>query len=212
MTKATAQVNERVVLIPGIWMNRLFMKSLGRRCRQAGFQVSYFDYSHLSHTPEDILQQLHLHIHSYKDELIHLVGHSYGGLLANEFCRQSGIAPIRSMLMLGTPVLGSATARDLSRRFFGHLILGKSQELLIAGSNEPTGTPTGMIAGNLGLGLGRLVTRVECPCDGAVSVAETQAGWLADHIIVKQSHAGMLFSSSVAEQAIYFLRHSVFRR
>ena len=44
------------------------------------------------------------------------------------------------------------------------------------------------------------------PHDGTVSVAETRVPGLADHVVVRASHSGLLFSDEVVRQVAGFLR------
>jgi len=70
----------------------------------------------------------------------------------------------------------------------------------------------GVIAGDLGLGLGRLVGTLEGASDGTVLVEETQLEGAVDRIILRVSHTGMLFSAEVAHEAAVFLSTGRFSR
>jgi hypothetical protein len=63
-----------------------------------------------------------------------------------------------------------------------------------------------VIAGDLGFGLGRLVGTLGGASDGTVLVEETQIAGVADRVVLRVSHTGMLFSATVAQQAGAFLR------
>jgi hypothetical protein len=70
----------------------------------------------------------------------------------------------------------------------------------------------GVIAGDLGFGLGRLVGPLGAPSDGTVRLEETELEGTADRIVLRVSHTGMLFSAAVAKQAGAFLRSGRFSR
>jgi hypothetical protein len=70
----------------------------------------------------------------------------------------------------------------------------------------------GVIAGSMGVGLGRLFANLESDHDGTVLVEETYLPGAKDHIVLSISHTGMLFSTEVAEQTSWFLRRGAFRR
>jgi hypothetical protein len=50
------------------------------------------------------------------------------------------------------------------------------------------------------------------PSDGTVLVEETRLHGATDHVVMRVSHSGMLFSASVAKQAGVFLRTGRFER
>lgn len=48
-------------------------------------------------------------------------------------------------------------------------------------------------------------------CDGTVTVAETQISGMADHLLLHQSHTGLVYSHQTAHQIDYFIRHNQFQ-
>ncbi len=71
----------------------------------------------------------------------------------------------------------------------------------------------GVIAGNRGLGLGQLlISGLPKPNDGVVTVEETRLRGMKDHIVMKVSHSGMLFSSRAAHEVCAFLKDGRFSR
>jgi hypothetical protein len=70
----------------------------------------------------------------------------------------------------------------------------------------------GVIAGDLGFGLGRLVGSLQGPNDGTVLLEETEIQGAADRVVLRVSHTGMLFSAEVAAQTAAFLRTGRFSR
>ena len=69
-----------------------------------------------------------------------------------------------------------------------------------------------MVAGNVARGAGRLLARFDGPSDGTVAVAETRLPGLSDHVVVRASHSGLLFSDAAVRQAAVFLREGRFER
>src|SRR6202041_843679 len=63
----------------------------------------------------------------------------------------------------------------------------------------------GVIVGDLGVGLGRLVGTLGGASDGTILVEETQIEGVADRVVLRVSHTGMVFSAVVARQAGAFL-------
>jgi hypothetical protein len=68
----------------------------------------------------------------------------------------------------------------------------------------------GVIAGDLGFGLGRLVGTLGGPSDGTIMVEETELDGATDRLVLRVSHTGMLFSAAVARAAGAFLRSGRF--
>lgn len=202
-------VPERVIVLHGLWMRGLALSALVQRLRRAGMQAEAFDFMSV-HTPvEETVEALRARLGS-GDSPVHLVGHSLGGLLALHACHQrSELAPGRIVCM-GSPLVGSAAARQLDDWGAGRL-LGHSLDLLETGLLRWEGPrEAGAIAGTLPLGLGALISHSGGDHDGTVSAAETRLPGLSDHCDVPASHTGLLFSAAAAEQAIHFLRHGRF--
>jgi hypothetical protein len=55
-------------------------------------------------------------------------------------------------------------------------------------------------------GLGGFVAHFDGEHDGTVALAETRLPGLADHVVVRASHSGLLFSDPAVRQAAAFLR------
>jgi hypothetical protein len=68
----------------------------------------------------------------------------------------------------------------------------------------------GVIAGDLGVGLGRLLGRIEAPNDGTVWLDETDLPGATAQLCLHVSHTGMVFSAEVAKQAAAFLKNGRF--
>jgi pimeloyl-ACP methyl ester carboxylesterase len=152
---------------------------------------------------------------------IHLVGHSLGGLVTLKCleddeaqAREPKIAPGR-VVLLGSPLQGTAVARSLSRFGVFKAVIGRG---IVAEAQPPvprrwTGSrDVGVIAGNVSLGFGRLVAPLPSPNDGTVAVEETQLVGAADHIVLPVSHTGMVFSPAVMRQTAAFLKTGRFSR
>jgi hypothetical protein len=120
---------------------------------------------------------------------------------------------IGRIVLGGPPFLGSFAAERLARLPGGHMALGHSIPEWL-GSARPSGLgryDIGVIAGSLGVGLGRLIAPdLPEPNDGVVSVAETRLPEARDHIVLNVSHTAMLFSAAVTRQMCEFLKHGAF--
>ena len=206
--------SEAIVLLHGLWMHGIVTTPLQRRLRQdAGFAARHFSYQTVSKDLETNRQKLLDWMHALPETTVHLVGHSLGGVLALQVIADPGWDRPGRVVCLGSPLVDSAAARRLQNWPGGRTILGKTlrDAVLEQPLREcPKGREVGVIAGNVAVGIGRLIGPLEKPNDGVVSVAETKLPGITDHIVLPVTHLGLLFSSQVATQTAFFLRHGRF--
>lgn len=202
---------EGVVLVHGLWLAGFSLRPLSHHLERAGYTTRALSYHSVSGDPGHNAELVARAAREIGTDTVHLVGHSLGGLLIlAALHRQSRLPPGR-VVMLGTPLSGSAVARAVSRYPGGEWLLGDSQRILEQGfrASMPD-RDVGMIAGRLGFGLGSLFTHLEAPHDGTVSVSETRYPGLADHLVLRVSHMSMLLSSTVHRQVGHFLEEGAF--
>lgn len=203
---------DTVVLLHGIWMKPVVMQALSMRLRSAGYRTCCFSYPSVSKTPAQNARLLHDYIQTIEDGKLHFVAHSLGGIvLMHYFSHYQETRPGR-VVLLGSPVCGSAAAHRFSELPLSHITLGKSVEQgLLGGAPAWKGDrQIGMIAGNRSIGIGRFLGRSDEVNDGAVYLSETQMPLLTDHLTLAVNHTGMLFSAEVARQVIHFLENGYF--
>lgn len=213
MSDATAGAVQRecVVLVHGIWMTGIDLWLLAKRLRAAGFDTHVFSYASLRRSPAANADALQRWLERIDAEVVHFVGHSLGGLvLLHLFDRHPQQRPGR-LLLLGTPVLGSALAGRLSRHRAGRMVVGRAVErgLLGGAPSWRSEREAGVIAGDRAFGVGKLLGGLPHRNDGTVEVAETRLPGAA-HCVLPVSHSGMVLSPQVAKTAIKFLRHGRF--
>jgi pimeloyl-ACP methyl ester carboxylesterase len=195
-------MNNRILLLHGIWNAKSWLAPLARRLRSEGFDVDVFGYPSVFGGPEVAIARLIERLSV--SQPINLVGHSLGGLVGLEALRREPDLPVPRMVCIGSPLCGSEAARRLSRH---SPLLGRSANLLQQGCEPWQGrTEVGMVAGTIARGMGRLFVRFDGESDGTVAVAETRLPGLADHCTVPASHTGLVFSADAARQAAHFLR------
>ncbi len=204
----------RVLLLHGLWLRGLTLLPLRSRLRAAGFDAQCFEYRSVFSGPREHLDRLERRIREWPGEgPIHLIGHSMGGLLSVECARAFPELPIGRILCLGSPLAGSSTAAGVAARGPLGRVLGRAVHLLRQGVLPlPEGFEIGVIAGTLPLGLGHWFGRFEGAHDGTVTVAETRVAGVVDHVEVRTSHTGLIYSRTVAQQAARFLCAGRFAR
>jgi pimeloyl-ACP methyl ester carboxylesterase len=203
---------ENIILLHGIWMKSLVMKPLAARLRRDGFQTRCFSYPSVQNSPQANAIALNRFIQGVDAEKIHFVAHSLGGLVLMHFFHQFQFDIPGRVVMLGSPVSGSWGARRLLSFPGGHLFLGRSIEQGLLGETPQweSDREVGMVAGTIGIGLGKLLGKMPGVNDGAVMLSETEAPWLTDHVSIKTSHTGLLVSAEAARQAVNFLKYGHF--
>ncbi len=199
---------DAVLLVHGLWMNRVVMLYLARALRGGGFAaraVGYFsamqDLARNARAVADAIAAL-------DSPRVHVVAHSLGGVVALAALRERPDARVRRAVLLGAPLAGSASGRCLAAKRWGAPLLGATRALWgdMPRLEIPPGVEVGAIAGNRRIGLGRLIgLEVPLPNDGVVAVAETRHPGLAAHLVMPVAHSEMLVSRAVARAVAAFL-------
>lgn len=203
---------EQVLLLHGMWMTGLEMSWLGRRLARDGFRVRYFRYNSVGNSPAGNARRLARYIAAWQPEMLHLVAHSFGGIVLLHLFDQNPLLPPGRVVLLGSPVSGSGVAGRLATYPLLGRSLGRSTEQgLLGGAPGWNATrDLGVIAGTRGMGMGWVVGGVHGESDGTVAVAETRIEGAKDFLRLGVSHTGMLFSRAVAEATSAFLRKGRF--
>ena len=191
------------------------MSLVRRRLRQfLGANVAQFSYHPVTEGIAENTLRLSRFIDRQQAATVHLVGHSLGGVLALKTLRRFPTDKIGRVVCLGSPLLDSSAARNLSRWSLGRKMVGQTlREAVLEDPLQSTDEhpDVGVIAGTIGLGLGLLVGRLDKPHDGMVTEQETKLPGITDHLILPVNHFGMLVSREVAAQTASFLRDGKFQ-
>jgi pimeloyl-ACP methyl ester carboxylesterase len=211
-------VSTVVVYVHGLWVTGREAFWLRRRLgHDLEAQTQAFPYASVAADITTNAQALAAFLSPIRADTLHLVGHSLGGLVILKLFEEVADAPARlppgRIVILGSPMRGSRSAQNFARLPFGKKImgLGATEELL--GSREcrwNRARDLGVIAGDLGIGLGRLAGTLGGASDGTILVEETEVDGAADRVVLRVSHTGMLFSAAVARAAAAFLRSGRF--
>ncbi|MDA3868447.1 MAG: alpha/beta fold hydrolase [Gammaproteobacteria bacterium] len=206
-------MREAVVLVHGIWMNGLEFWRLRRKLERAGYECHVFKYHERRRPLAEIATRLHEFLATIDAPVVHFVGHSLGGLVLLHLFNQYPFTTKGRIVLLASPVNGSAVAKRLASTRLSRWLLGQSMEQGLDG-DAPAWKgwqDIGIISGTFPMGLGLIVGGpADLPHDGTVSVEETLLRGVTDALLLPVSHFGILFSSEVAEQVITFLRAGKF--
>ena len=141
-------------------------------------------------------------------ETAHVVAHSLGGLVACEAFARHANLPAGRVVLMGSPVRGSRTARAVASHWYGPVALGPLALAELAREREaswPLPREVGVIAGSLPVGIGRVFSQLPLPNDGTVCLMETELPGATASVVHDVSHTGMLYSSAVATSVTTFL-------
>ena len=202
-----------VVTVHGLWMRGAAMGVLRRRLEPHGYSVHDFTYPSITGTLADDVDALAAFVARVPGEIVHLVGHSLGGVLICALLETSMPERVGRVVCLGSPLRGSKTAKRLMRWPGGQRVIGRCLVDVHARGGFTAcraGVEVGSIAGRIAFGVGRLLGPFPEPNDGTVAVEETMIAGLADHIVLPVSHVALLWSTRVAEQAAHFLDRGCF--
>jgi pimeloyl-ACP methyl ester carboxylesterase len=206
-------MTDHVILLHGLWMRAFTLTALRHRLEHAGHSVETYDYASVTRGPEHSIQGLLHRIHAARHRVVHVVGHSLGGVIALQALQRDPDATRGRVVCLGSPLRGSAVARGVASLPGGAFVVGRNLDVLRSGLDHWQGRQqVGSIAGRLPLGLGFAVGALSSPHDGTVSVAETELPGLTDHCVIAATHTGLLFSAEAAEQVQAFLAGGRFIR
>ena len=189
------------------------MAAMAKRLRTRGFHVVVFSYPTRGDSLDGHADELHAFLGKNGADELHLVGHSMGGLvILNMLSRYDDLPPGRVVLM-GTPVKGSAAVKRLEKLPGQQFIFGKVRDNLLQGfRHTPHGRETGVICGTRAFGLGQITGRHLEANDGSITVAETQLDGLKDRLELTVAHSEMLVSTEVVEQVEQFILYGKFKK
>ncbi len=194
---------QKIVLVHGLWMGAWAMRPLAARLRSAGHTTRIFNYPTRTRGVRDNARRLADSIRNDNESTtVRIVAHSLGGLVTLHALRHLNEIG-GTVVLLGSPINGSATAERFANWPGAQLLIGQARSGLAAPVPEPSASwNVSMIAGTRRLGLGVIVSPKGEAGDGTVALAETRAKWLRRHIEMPETHSSLLVSPRVSAQVL----------
>jgi len=200
----------QVVLVHGLWWGPWSMGLLGRRLERRGLATRAFGYPTIRRGLSANAAALRAFVLKLGDNQVDLVGHSLGGLVILRMLDEYADLPPGRVVLLGSPVNGSAVSRRVADRRIFRPLVGQAKSALENGfSHAPAGRETGIIAGKRSIGVGRIVGGLDEPNDGTVSLAECRLDG-AQQCILPVTHTGLVTAPSVVRAMAEFLESGRF--
>jgi pimeloyl-ACP methyl ester carboxylesterase len=203
---------EAVVLVHGLWMHGVVMTPLARRVERHGYETHAFSYPSVRLALTENADRLAAFIDALAAPVVHIVAHSAGGLVALTALDRHPQLPTGRIVLLGVPYGGSLAAENLltwqlGSVAVGHGMLGRTvRDWLALASRPAPARETGVIAGRVAFGMGRVVAPpLPEENDGIVCLSETAVPGMRERVVLDVSHSGMLVSAEVGQAACAFL-------
>ncbi|HXQ63862.1 MAG TPA: alpha/beta fold hydrolase [Steroidobacteraceae bacterium] len=196
-----------ILIAHGLWMTGVEATLLRRRLAEHGFAVRQFHYRSATAPLPAVIEEFREAVLMLPSP-VHLVGHSLGGLLVLRLVEAHPDLPLGRIVLLGSPVNGSESARAFLRMPGAALLFGTLAERELVRAETRAwrhAFDIGVIAGSHALGFGRFIGHLPQPNDGTVAVEETRLEGATDHLVLPVSHTGMLVSESVVRETVAFL-------
>jgi len=186
-------MKSQVVLAAGLWMPGAVMALLAARLTRRGYGVHVFDYRGRGPFEANVEA-----LARFARAKALFVGHSLGGVLMLDMLNRHPEIEADAVVLLGAPVRGSLAGRRLGRARLGRWMMGASRSLWEERAARWTrGTPLGVVAGTLPLGLGRALGALPGLNDGVVCVEETTVEGMSERALVRQGHSMLILSGQV---------------
>lgn len=202
-----------VVLVHGLWYGPVSMRLVARRLEARGFRTYSFSYPTLGRPLAGNARALYEYARGLDEPQLDYVGHSLGGLVILRMFDGWNRLPPGRLVLLGSPVRGSATASRIARMRLIRPVVGQARTALEYGfEHAPAGRETGVIAGTRPVGIGQLFEQLESPHDGTIALSETRLAGATDSLELPVSHTGLVLSGQVVAAIDAFLSRGRFDR
>lgn len=198
----------KVVLIHGFGRRALSMRLMARRLRALGFECTRVSYSswHTSLARSEAIVLGQIKAKGLYD--FHIIGHSFGGLIALRLKQEHPDLRVQRVVQMGTPNLGSNAVEHWHRVKLVRSLFGPVVDDLRQGGVTPRGEEPDLLA-IAGTGFPTRLARiygVHGPNDALVDEVSAYGTAAAHHARVSAVHGWLPMSKKVVILAAHFLR------
>ena len=199
-----------VVFVHGAIVRGWEMALLRRRLRRLGYRVRQFRYRSMMKGLDDNAGRLSDFLRGTEGDVLHVVGHSMGGVLIRKVFEQNPDPRPGRLIVIGSPLLDCWVGRRFSRlhRRVGRWLVGRTVADHLARPSDPVwhgARDFGVLAGTYRFGIGALFRTFPRPSDGVVLLDETRLEGIRGHATFRLNHFGLLFSRRCCAQIARFL-------
>jgi pimeloyl-ACP methyl ester carboxylesterase len=199
-----------IVFVHGAIVRGWEMRLMRQRIRRLGYNVRQFRYRSMMVGLDENVRRLRRFIAETEGDVVHVVGHSMGGVLARMAFETDADPRPGRIVAIGSPLLDCWVGRRFLRLhpLVGRLMIGRTVADHISRPVDPVWhgqREFGMLAGTFAFGVGAMFRSLPRPSDGVVLLEETRLIGLRDRVDYRLNHFGMLFSRRCTVQVARFL-------
>jgi pimeloyl-ACP methyl ester carboxylesterase len=210
-----ASTRATIICVHGAVVRGWEMAPLRHRLGQLGYRTRQFQYASMTRGLDENVRRLEAFVSETEGDVIHLVGHSMGGVLIRQAFEQNPDPRPGRLVAIGSPLLDCWVGRRISRmnRWLGPHLVGRTVSDHIARAVDPVwhgARDFGVLAGTYPFGIGAVFASHPRPSDGVILLEETRLRGARDHVAYRLNHFGMLFSKRCAAQIARFLATGAF--
>ncbi|MDN3640262.1 alpha/beta hydrolase [Simiduia curdlanivorans] len=206
-----------VILLHGLARSPSSMESLEQALTSEGFKAVNLGYPSRQFAIDELAELAITPAleHCAKEDDIHFVTHSLGGILVRQYLTEYKIDNLKYVVMLGPPNQGSEVVDKLEAVPGFHFINGDAGlqlgtgALSVPNSLGPANFNVGIIAGSKSINwiLSALIPGTD---DGKVAVERTTLEGMNDHVELPVTHPFMMNNDQVISEVIYYLKRGQF--
>lgn len=209
-----------VIILHGIARTSASMEKLEKAFTQEGYAVLNIDYPSRGATIEVLAEKIHEKIAAFatdKSRKIHFIGYSMGCIVTRAYLAKHRPKNLGRAVMLAPPSKGSEVADFLEDMTIYQSIYGPGGQQLGTARNfdrmyGKIDYETGIIAGDRSIDPISSLFILKGPDDGKITVENTKAAGMKDHIVIHASHTFIMKDREAIVQALHFIKNGKFRR
>lgn len=212
-------MSDIVIVLHGIFRTYRSMNGLANELTRHHYNVLNLGYPSTKYPLEKLVDYIHPKITQFinnKEEKIHFVGYSMGGLLIRAYLHKHRPHNLGRIVMIGTPNNGSEVADFIKDWKIYKALYGPAGQQLVTNQSAfkyhlgHVDYELGIIAGNRPIDIisSKIIGK---PNDGKVSIESTRLEGTQDHIIVPCNHTFFPSHKQSWQHVLSFLKNGTFK-